>query len=842
MPNQAVGDHFRFGRYELQPAQRRLLLDGAPVAVGPRPFDVLVVLVERAGSLVTKDELLRQVWPRVVVEENTLQAQVSALRRVLGAAAIATVPGWGYRFEPEVRHLAASPPLNPGVATDNLPVPPTGLVGRGPEIGDVIELLQRGRLLTLVGAGGCGKTRLALQAAREALGLYADGVWFVDLAPLADPELIANALARVFDLRAEANQSAEDAVVDHLASRRLLLLVDNAEHLLEAAGHLVDSVLRRCTGVAFLVTSRERLACPAELTYRVPSLSVPDASAGRTAEQIGAFEGARLFAERARSQCPGFTVTNDNAAAIASVCRRLDGMPLAIELAASHVRAMTVAEIDRRIGQRFALLSGSTRGRVPRQRTLRAAIDWSYDLLNGDEQALLCRLSVFAGGWTLGAAEAVCGGEAVDGQSTLDLLSALTDKSLVLVDGARSVTRFSMLQTVREYARDRLPEHGDPARWQERHLDHFLPFLQAEAAKLRTANADAMERLRAELDNLRAALATCCLPGHVATGLRFGASMYKFWWWRGEMSEGLAALRRLLEPESAPVDRPMRIHVLYAAGIFAGYQADHGTATAFYEQGLALARALGDSLEIARLSNVLGMSRVQQGDLVAARTLLEEGLAVGRELGDVGVIRQALDSLAMLAAEVGDDAGASGYFEESLAGYRADNDRFRIAVALNNLSNMAYRQGDFAAARRRCEESLAIHREVGEPRGIATALAQLGLVLCAQDEQRRGRALQQESLAVLVRLGDRYNAVQIIEGLAEVVSTTQPGDAACLWGGAQRVREESRLPSAPRAAASLAVRVAQARALVGDDLVFERNWQAGRSMALPQLVEFALAL
>src|SRR6266478_8426081 len=416
---------YRFGRFELQPDKRRLLTSGAPVDVGSRAFDLLVVLVERDGHLVTKDELLERVWPKVVVEDNTLQAQVSALRKILGPEAIATISGRGYRFALELTFAGAESVL----PKHNLPQHLTSFIGREKEIAELKDLLGTARLLTLTGAGGCGKTRLALQVAGDLLQFYPDGIWLVELAALAEPGLVPQTVASVLGLKEQSGESLTQTLAKHLASRHLLLMLDNAEHLLAACAQVADAALRQCAKVVILVTSRERLGVAGELTYRVPSLSVPDPKQDATPEELSKYESARLFVERARLQRPHFAVTTQNAPALASVCHRLDGIPLAIELAAPRVRSMSVEEVNRRLDQRFSLLTGGSRTVLPRQRTLRSAIDWSYDLLNEAEQALLCRVSVFSGGWTQEAAEQVCSGECVDDVETLDLLTSLADKN-----------------------------------------------------------------------------------------------------------------------------------------------------------------------------------------------------------------------------------------------------------------------------------------------------------------------------------------------------------------------------------------------------------------------------
>ncbi len=404
---------YRFGPFELQPDERRLLKDGATISLRPRAFDLLVALVARAGRLVTKDELLDRVWPKVVVEEAALHVQVSALRKALGADAITTVSGRGYQFTLPVT-TGEGKANRPSRSKHNLPYQLTSFIGREQEIAQLRELVKANRLVTLTGAGGAGKTRLAIEVANRLVDAFPDGVWLVEFAALSDSRLVPQAAARALALPEQPARPLIETLSDHLASKKLLLVLDNAEHLLEGCVQFVDLVLRRSPGIAILVTSRERLGMMGELTYRVPSLTVPGPDDNVARDALLAYEGVRLFVERARLLRPHFSVTSENAASLASICYSLDGIPLAIELAAPRLRSMSVEELSQRLDQRFALLTDGSRTALPRHRTLRSMIDWSYDLLRESEKLLLQRLSVFAGGWTLAAAEGVCAGEEIE--------------------------------------------------------------------------------------------------------------------------------------------------------------------------------------------------------------------------------------------------------------------------------------------------------------------------------------------------------------------------------------------------------------------------------------------
>jgi predicted ATPase/DNA-binding winged helix-turn-helix (wHTH) protein len=830
---------YRFGRFELQPNQRRLLASGTPVDVGSRAFDLLVMLVERDGHLVTKDELLERVWPKVIVEENTLQAQVSALRKILGREAIATISGRGYRFALELTYAGAESV----VPKHNVPQQLTSFIGREKEIAQIKELLGTTRLLTLIGAGGCGKTRLAMQVAGDLVQAYSDGIWLVELAALAEPGLVPQTVANVLGLKEQPGESLTQTFTKHLASRHLLLVLDNAEHLLAACAEFADVALRQCAQLIILITSRERLGIAGELTYRVPSLSVPDPKRDATPEELSSYESARLFIERARLQQPHFAVTTQNAPALASVCHRLDGIPLAIELAAPRVRSMSVEEVNRRLDQRFGLLTGGSRTALPRQRTLRAMIDWSYDLLSDAEQALLCRLSVFSGGWTLDAAENVCIGDGIADAEVLDLLTSLADKSLISAEADDGETRYWLLETVRHYAQDRLRERDEEeAQWQRRHLGYFVAL--AEEAEPLVMGADEhvwLERLETEHENLRSALAWSSTSDEDAeVGLRLAAALYRFWWLRGYRGEGRAWLVALLNSAPGGQSGLVRAKALCAAGSLAYLQGDYPAARAFHEQSLAMGRELGDRPGIAKSLHGLAALLAEQGDFLGARALYEQSLVIHRELGDRRAIAASLSNLGIVASDQGDFLAARALNEESHAIRRELGDRWGIACSLNNLAVVARRQGDYSAARALCEESVAICRELGERQGIAAGLGQLGLMACDQGDCPSARAPLKESLAIFLELGDQRGIAEALERLAYAFSLDRSAGAALLWGAAKRLREAIGAPQEPNDRPRAERQVLAARAALGDDTAFDLAWQEGRAMNLERIVRYAL--
>jgi predicted ATPase/class 3 adenylate cyclase len=501
---------------------------------------------------------------------------------------------------------AEFPPLssldNPALP-NNLPQQVTSFIGREAQVAEVKALLTKTRLLTLTGAGGSGKSRLSLQVAADLLDGEGDGVWLVELASLSDPTLVPQAVATVLGVKEAAGKSIQQSLVEWLRPKRLLLIFDNCEHLVAACASLAADILRHCPDVRIMASSREPLSVTGEQTYRVPSLSLPDPKKAQTAESLSQYEAVRLFIERAQAVQPTFSVTDANAPAVAQVCFHLDGIPLAIELAAARIRSLSAEEINRRLDQRFRLLTGGSRDTLPRQQTLRALIDWSYDLLTEPEKALLRRLSVFAGGWTLSAAEVVCAGEPVEDFDVLDLLTALVDKSLVIYEGdAAGGGRSRLLETVRQYAGDRLQEGGDVEARQERAAAWFLALAEEAEPQLTGPEQGVwLLRLDTEHDNLRASLSWYekSAAGGEA-GIRLAGALWRLWWTYGHFSEGRQWLGKALGKTSGQEEAAgfgaltARSKALNGAGNLAEFQGDYVEARALHEESLAIKRQLGD--------------------------------------------------------------------------------------------------------------------------------------------------------------------------------------------------------------------------------------------------------
>ena len=508
---------------------------------------------------------------------------------------------------------------------NNLPQQVTSFIGRETQVEEVTRLLGRTHLLTLTGAGGCGKTRLSLQVAADLLDQYFDGVWLAELAALSDPALVPQAVATALGVKEEPGKPLSQTLVAALKPKRLLIVLDNCEHLVAACAALATDLLRSCPQVRILASSREALNVSGEQTFRVPSLTLPDPKQVQTVESLSQYEAVRLFIERAQAVQPSFAVTTANAPAMAQVCFHLDGIPLAIELAAARVRSLSAEEINRRLDQRFRLLTGGARNVLPRQQTLRALIDWSYDLLTGAEKALLCRLSVFVGGWTLSAAEAVCAGEPVKDWEVLDLLTALVDKSLVAAERWGNGTRYRLLETVRQYGGDRLRESGESEAVSGRVAAYFLALAEEAEPQMRGPEQEVwLSRLETEHDNLRASLSWVEGQGDGGEdGLRLAGALSRFWGIRGHSTEGRQWLRRALartkrgdvEEESARegAGSASRAVALTGAGNLARNQGDYAEAQTLYEEALTLNGQLGDRQGIANTLNNLGNVAQGQG-------------------------------------------------------------------------------------------------------------------------------------------------------------------------------------------------------------------------------------
>ena len=734
---------------------------------------------------------------------------------------------------PPLRSLAAS--------RHNLPTQLTRFVGREREMVAVGELLSRQRLVTLVGPGGAGKTRLSLQLAADRAEQFADGVWLVELAPLTDPSLVPQTVALVLGVREEPGRALHEALLAAVGARRMLLVLDNCEHLIGACADLADAVLRACPSLHLLATSREALGIAGEATWIVPSLSLPDPEGPLSVERLTRSEAVGLFVDRARLANPRFEVTAENASALAQICRRLDGIPLAIEMAVARTRALSVEQIASRLDDRFRLLTGGSRASPPRQQTLRALVDWSYDLLSDEERTLFARLAVFAGGWSLEAAESVCSGDEIEPDDVLDVLVRLADKSLIVVEpGAHGAQRYRLLEILSQYGQERLTARGEVETTQERHAAFFLDLAErAEPELYGPRQAAWYQDVQLEHDNLRAAL-RWYLTRRSGEALRLAVALWWFWHQHHLWTEGRDWLDRVLALPASSESGPARVRALMGAGLMAAFQRDFAAARARLEESVALARTLPANQNLGRAVGFLGIVHMFQGDSATGQELFQESLAVARQCGDAWIQSTMLRLLAMGAVRRQDHALAGSLLDESLATARASGDPWAVAMALNNYGDMTRARGDYQRAGALYEESLAFFREHGVGGAIGSVLHNLGYVNLHRGEYERAEASFAEALAHFRMMADEPGRAECLTGLACVLSVQgHAARAAHLFGAAERAFERLGTSPSPHNQADAERHLASTRAAIGED-AFTAARDEGRAMDLEQAVAYAL--
>ncbi len=658
------------------------------------------------------------------------------------------------------------------VVPNNLPRQLTTFIGREREIAEAKRLLAETHLLTITGPGGSGKTRLSLEIGARLLSEYPDGVWLVEFAHLADPARVPQVLATALSVREEADRPLLVTLVDHLRPKRVLLLLDNCEHLIDACAGLADTLLRGCPEVKILPSSREALGLTGEVVFRVPPLSLPDSRLVPALERLAAYEAVRLFVDRAIAVKPDFTLTDDTAAAVVQICRRLDGIPLAIELAAARVRTLSVQQITAHLDERFRLLTGGSRTALPRHQTLRGLIDWSYGLLSEAERELFRRVSVFVGGWTLEASVAVCAGVDVDRYDIVELLGRLVDKSLCLIDGEGSDPRYRLLETIRQYGFEKLAETSEGQVVRARHRDFYLGFAEDAEPRLQGPEQVAwLQRLEADHDNLRAALRWSLDCDETEAALRLGSALSLFWDTHGYVREGREWLDELLahareRPTSTVTARRALGKVLDAASRTRARWSEFPQATEFLTQGLAVWRELGDKRGIAEALNNLAVGATQSGDRVRARVLVAESLALFRELSDKRGTAHALNNLAEILRGDGDLPGARALFEESVPLFEAIEERRGLSHALDNLGGILTAQGDYGPAEALYSRSRRLAEELGDNHAVATALRSLGGVAHHRGDHERARSCYEDSVARFREMGDGFCLAKSLIGYA----------------------------------------------------------------------------
>ena len=730
------GITYQFGEFTIDLAKGCLLKAGAVIKVRPKVYEMLKYLVEHAGRLIPKQEFIQALWPDTFVSDDSLVQCTVELRRALddrNQQILKTVPRRGYMFSAAVTKHATkavqSPvadafsdtPERPSAKLPRkprgLPIPRTSLVGREQQVAEASQLLLRPdvHLLTLTGAGGSGKTRLAIAIATAVAHQFTAGVQYIGLASITSPDLVGTALAEAFDIHLIPSRTIPQLIGDQLHdSGPFLLLLDNFEQVL-AAATLIGQTLEACPSLKILVTSRSGLRIYGEQEFPVMPLA-----------QNAAVE---LFVQRAAAVWPTFAMTPENAAAIQEICSRLDCLPLAIELAAARTKVLSPNAMLDRLQSRLQLLTGGALDLPERQQTLRNTIDWSHELLNDAERKLFRRLSVFLGGCTLEAAEAVCNTGRDLGIEPFEGLSSLVDKNLILrVDRAETDSRFAMLETIREYALERLTESGEQAATRRAHAAYCLVLAEEGNPELSPGDrARWLTQCDLEIDNFRAALDWLFQTVDLDWGLRLCAALFRFWDMREHLTEGRARLETIL-------------------------------------------RLAGDShsSERARVGHFLGALSTAQGDYQAAQFFLLQSLALYQELGDQWGIGASLNALAVSARDRGDYSSAENYFERSLECWRSLPDRLAMARCLHNLANVVKSRGEYARARKALREATQIFEELGDRSGAAWSLNQHGDIAREQGDLAEARALYEAALAAFREVGDRWGSARSLTDLASI--------------------------------------------------------------------------
>jgi non-specific serine/threonine protein kinase len=739
----------------ISPERGCLLRGGREIRLRAKTFQVLVYLQEHHGRLVTKEDLLRAVWPDTFVSDDSLTKCIGEIRKALNdhhRQLVKTVARRGFILDAPLATIKpAGEDRRPQTERDrserrthNLPAPLTSFIGRRREMAELAQLLPSTRLLTLTGAGGCGKTRLALEVARQVVLRFPDGAWLAELAGLGEPSLVAQTIASVFDVRQAPNRSLVESLADQLRHRRTLLLLDNCEHVIAAASELVETLLRAAPGLTILATSREALGIDGETRWRVPSLAVPDSPDITPIDDLLQYEAVRLLVDRAATVGSTFAVTRDNAGTVTEVCRRLDGIPLAIELAAARLNVLSIEQINERLDDRFRLLTRTDRTPIGRQRTLEATVDWSYALLPEAERQLLQRLSTFAGGWTLEAAEHVCAGDGIAREDVLDLMTRLVDKSLVMVDDAADgAPRYRCLETVRHYARERLRESGESDSVRARHFGFFLDLARrAEPELTRAAQLIWLDGLQLEQDNLRGALEWRLASDHPAPDtLELANALYWFWLKRTHLAEGEQWLERALARDlrAAPARRAQALMALGSIVFFEGHFA---RAERLLEESAALAREAGVPSIVALALGLETMAAMEGGDREAAARCAAESAAASRAAGEPWLECFSLSYFAYEALYAGDVDRAGELHERILAHGRAQGDLWGIGIVLFDLSLLRVVQQRYAEARALCDEGIALGQRFGDRRAIAWCLGILAGADAAEGRPLRAARLR----------------------------------------------------------------------------------------------------
>jgi predicted ATPase/serine/threonine protein kinase len=728
----------------------------------------------------------------------------------------------------------------------NLPVQRTGFVGREKEIAAAKELLLRQdvRLVTVTGPGGIGKTRLALQVASGLVERFPGGTHFVALSSIGDPGLIASVIVQTLGIREAGGRSPLEILKQNLQDSLcapMLLVLDNFEHLVRAVATVAE-LLSVGPNLKIMVTSRAALHVYGEHEFPVPPLALPDSRSTPPVEVLSQYPAVALFVQRAVSAKPDFELTRENAPAVIEICARLDGLPLAIELAAARVKVLSPSSMRTRLASRLQLLTGGARDLPQRQQTLRAAMDWSYDLLSAAEQKLFRRLSVFVGGCTLEGVEAVCDTKGDLDLDLLDGMASMVDKSLVQqVEPAKGESRFVMLETIREYARDKLEASGEGALTKRAHAAYCLVLAEEETTQQSAAEgAEWLERFALEHDNFRAGLEWLTETGDAEWGLRLGAALFRFWEMREYLAEARDRLGKLLKLTGAAGSTKARARALFAAGVLAGEQGDYASADTLISESLDIARQLNDKQGVAVSVNALAVHARDRGDVAVARSLFEDSLVLWRELSDQKAVARSLSNLANIVKLQGDNARARSLYAECLLIFQELGDWTGVAWSMNYQGDVARDQGDSTAARTLYEQGLAIFRELGDRWGIAGTLADLGSLAGEQGSHPTARSLYRESIKIFQELDHKRGIARLLECFACSAAVQLEAERSLrLAGAAAALRQSIGAPLTPAEKAKLEASLHAARQAL-TNTAGATAWREGWAWSVEKAVEEVL--
>lgn len=829
---------FVFGEFELDPGKCELRRGAERIELTPKAFDLLLLLARNSNRLVTKDEIMKAVWPDRYVEESNLTQTVFMLRRALDDRTqqlLRTVPRRGYLLAANALPLEPAmgssgglelQPSRSGGGRVDLPMPRTSLIGRDRESAQGAALLLNTdvRLLTLTGTGGSGKTRLAIAIAAAVAGRFSSGTRFVGLSSISRPDLVLTALANALEVQQGINRTISHLIGDRLRELgSFLLVLDNFEQVLSAAT-LVSDMLAASPRLKILVTSRARLRIYGEQEVPVAPLDEDSAVA--------------LFQERARAVRPNFALSPENRPAVREICARLDGLPLAIELAAARTRILSPGAILDRLQSRLQLLTGGAVDLPERQQTLRNTIDWSHELLNGSEQKLLRRFAVFAGGATLEAVEAVCNTALDLGIAVFDGLSSLVEKNLIQhIDRPDAEARFAMLETIREYAIERLAASGEDAAVRRAQAAYCLVLAEEGNPELNPAERAAwLARCDIEIDNFRSALDWLFQTRNLEWGLRLCMALFRFWDMREHLIEGRSRLETVLRLAGDGYAKE-RAQIALFLGAMTTAQGDFASAERFLEQSLALNRQIEDRWGIASSLNALGVSARDRGDYASAQESFERSLSCWHELGDRLSAARCLHNLANVLTSRGDYSRARVALEEATALFEELGDRSGAAWSINSQGDTAREQGDLRTARSLYERALALFRDASDQWGTARSLTDLGYMQCEQAEYAAAHASYKEALRIFRNLGHRRGIARTIEGSACLAAARGRGaDALTLAAAAARLRVAISTPLPRAEQQQLDRHLSRARQALGHQEA-EKAWAEGSALGVEETVD-----